>query len=337
MKRLKVGLNGFGRIGRAFTRLAFDKNQFDIVLINTRSTLPDMLAYLLKHDSVYRTYAKGVRAEGENLFIDEQKVATSQKSNPVEIDWDKYQVDVVVDATGAFTTKPDLLKHLRGSVKKVVLTAPSKDEATPHLVLGVNDDQIDWGKETVISNASCTTNCASPMLKVLEDNFGIVSGMLTTIHAMTMTQSMLDDANKKPNRSRSAVSNIVPSTSGAAKAIVKTLPSLEGKLAVGAVRVPVLTGSLCDFSINLKKEATSSQINSAFLRASSTNLQGILSYEEKILVSSDYIGSSFSCIFDANYTKVVSDRLIKVMGWYDNEWGYSSRLVDLVSKISNHF
>ena len=337
MKRLKVGINGFGRIGRAFTRIAFDRNQFDLVLINTRSTDVKMLAYLLKHDSVYRTYAKKVKAEGENLFIDEQKIATSLKANPEEIEWDKYGVDLVIDATGAFTKKPDLAKHLKGSVKKVILTAPSKDEDTPHVVLGVNDSQIDWKNETVISNASCTTNCAAPMFKVLDDEFKIKSGMLTTIHAMTMTQSMLDDANKEPDRSRSAFVNIVPSTSGAAKAVVKTLPQLKDKISVGSIRVPVATGSLSDITVNVEKATTTEQINEAFKKASETSLKGILGYSQEVLVSSDYIGSAYSCIFDTNYTKVIDGTLVKVMGWYDNEWGYSSRLADLVEKISQYY
>ena len=337
MKRLRVGLNGFGRIGRAFTRIALDSDQFDLVLINTRSTSTEMLAYLLKYDSVYRTYAKQVRTEGESLLIDEQKIVTTQYSNPEEIPWDKYEVDLVIDATGAFTKKADLVKHLKGTVKKVILTAPSKDEETPHVVLGVNDEKIDWQKETVISNASCTTNCASPMFKVLDDNFGIESAMLTTVHAMTMTQSMLDDANKEPDRSRSAILNIVPSTSGAAKAVVKTLPQLKDKISVGSIRVPVSTGSLCDLTVNVGKSTTSEEVNEAFLKASQDELIGILAYENKVLVSSDYIGSTFSCIYDANYTKVIDNTLVKVMGWYDNEWGYSCRLVDLVKKISQYY
>jgi len=246
-------------------------------------------------------------------------------------------VDLVVDATGAFTNKTDLIKHLKGSVKKVILTAPSKDDVTKHVVLGVNDKSIDWAKEDVISNASCTTNCASVMLKVLDDHFGIQSGMLTTIHAMTTTQSMLDNANKKPERCRSAVANIIPSTSGAALAVVKTLPQLKDKISVGAIRVPVATGSLLDVSVNLKKEVDIEAVNQAFITASEEELNGILGYESKVLVSSDYIGSPYSCIFDANYTTVISGGLVKVMGWYDNESGYSQRLVDLVEKIGQYY
>jgi glyceraldehyde 3-phosphate dehydrogenase len=335
MKRLKVGLNGFGRIGRAFTRIALNRNEFDIKLINTRRTEPEMLAYLLKHDSVYRTFSQEVCAEGSNLLINGSPIATSMEANPEAIDWEKHGVEVVVDATGAFTQREDLSKHLGATVKRVILTAPSKDESIPHLVLGVNDEAINWEKEMIISNASCTTNCASPMLKVLVKNFGVASGMLTTIHAMTMTQSMLDDANKKPDRSRSAIANIVPSTSGAAKAIVKTLPELEGKLAVGAVRVPVPTGSLTDLTINLETTATAEEVNMAFKQAASTNLKRILAYENEILVSSDFIGSPYSCIFDANYTKVINNTLLKVMGWYDNEWGYSTRLVDLIARLNS--
>jgi len=315
--------------------IALNRNEFDIKLINTRRTEPEMLAYLLKHDSVYRTFSQEVCAEGSNLLINGSPIATSMEANPEAIDWEKHGVEVVVDATGAFTQREDLSKHFGATVKRVILTAPSKDESIPHLVLGVNDEAINWEKEMIISNASCTTNCASPMLKVLVKNFGIASGMLTTIHAMTMTQSMLDDANKKPDRSRSAIANIVPSTSGAAKAIVKTLPELEGKLAVGAVRVPVPTGSLTDLTINLETTATAEEVNMAFKQAASTNLKGILAYENEILVSSDFIGSPYSCIFDANYTKVINNTLLKVMGWYDNEWGYSTRLVDLIARLNS--
>lgn len=335
MKRLRVGLNGFGRIGRAFTRIALVKDLFDLVLINTRKTPNQMLAYLLQYDSVYRKFEMEVKEEIDGITVNNKKIYTSLSATPEEIPWEKYGVDVVVDATGAFTKRIDLEKHLKGTVKKVILTSPSKDEETPHVVLGVNDGQIDFSKETVISNASCTTNCASPMFKVLNDNFKIISGFLTTIHAVTMTQSMLDDAGKNPERSRAAFLNIIPSTSGAARAVIKTIPELKGKIEVGAIRVPVPTVSLSDISVYVEKNTTVQEVNQAFKKASEEEMKGILKYEEKILVSSDYIGSPYSCIFDANYTKVINGNLVKVYGWYDNEWGYSSRLVDLVTKLSN--
>lgn len=337
MKRLKVGLNGFGRIGRVFTRIALQRNLFDLVLINTRKTEPAMMAYLLQYDSVYRKFALPVRLDQEQLVVGEHRINTYQNSQPEEIPWDRYEVDLVIDATGAFNKKVDLQKHLKGGVKKVILAAPSKDEDTAHVVLGVNDQQIDWAKETVISNASCTTNCAAPLFKVLDDHFKITSGMLTTVHALTMTQSMLDDGSKTPDRSRSAIANIIPSTSGAAKAVIKTLPQLKDKISVAAIRVPVATGSLSDITVNVQRSTDAKAVNQAFLKASQTNLNGIMAYEQQVLVSSDYIGSPFSCVFDANYTKVVNNNLVKVMGWYDNEWGYSCRLVDLVDKISQFY
>lgn len=334
MKRLKVGLNGFGRIGRAITRITSVKDQFDIVLINTRKTPNDMMAYLLQHDSVYRRFEKEVKQESDGISIEGKKIMTNLGDKPEEIPWEKYEVDVVVDATGAFTKKEDLQKHIKGSVKKVILTAPSKDELVPHVVLGVNDDKIDWKNESVISNASCTTNCASPMLKVLDDNFKIVSAFLTTAHAVTQTQSMLDDSGKTVERSRAAFQNIIPSTSGAAKAVVKTLPQLKGKIEVGAIRVPVPTVSLSDISAVVEKQTTVEEVNTAFKKASENEMKNILKYEQEILVSSDYIGSPYSCIYDANYTKIINGTAIKIFGWYDNEWGYSERIIDLVYKLS---
>ncbi len=334
MKRLKVGLNGFGRIGRAFTRIALERDTFDIVLINTRKTTNDLLAYLLQNDSVYHRFRMEVKAETDGIAVNGKKISAALTAMPEEIPWDKYGVDVVIDATGAFTKKADLQKHLKGSVRKVVLTAPSKDEDTIHVVLGVNDNQINWQTETVISNASCTTNCASPLFKVLNDHFKIISGFLTTTHAMTISQSMLDDAQKTFDRSRAAVLNIVPSTSGAAKAVVKTIPELKGKIEVGSIRVPVATGSLSDISVLVEKPTAVEEVNNAFKTAAENELKGIMQYQTETLVSSDYIGSPYSCIFDANYTKVINGNMVKVYGWYDNEWGYSTRLVDLVEKLS---
>lgn len=335
MKTLNIGLNGFGRIGRSFTRIALKKNLFNIVAINTRKTPNSMLAYLLQHDSVYHKFEMKVKEEIDGISVNSKKIFTTLYSNPEEIPWEKYQVNVVVDATGAFNKKVDLEKHIKGTVKKVILTAPSKDDETPHVVLGVNDEKIDWKKETVISNASCTTNCAAPMFKVLNDNFKIISGFLTTVHAVTLTQSMLDDAGKNPERSRAAFFNIIPSTSGAAKAVVKTTPELKGKIEVGAIRVPVPTGSLSDVSALVEKKTSVEEVNNAFRKAAEGKMKGILQYQTEVLVSSDYIGSPYSCIFDTNYTKVINGNNIKVFGWYDNEWGYSSRLVDLVYKLSN--
>jgi len=335
MKRLKIGLNGFGRIGRAFTRIAVKRNHFDVVAINTKKTRPDMLAYLLRHDSIYRRFDRPVEAREKSIIVDGKEIIAFNYSTPEDIAWDDYGIDAVIDATGAFTTKEDLEKHLKKNVKKVILTAPAKDEKTPHVVLGVNENQINWSKETVISMASCTTNCASPLFKVLDDNFKIISGFLTTVHALTMTQSMLDDSQKSFDRSRAAILNITPSTSGAAKAVVKTLPQLKGKIEVGAIRVPVATGSLSDVAVLVEKQTNVEEVNTVFKQASQSEMKQILEYETEVLVSADFIGSPYSCIFDSNYTKVINGNHIKVVGWYDNEWGYSTRLVDLVEKLAD--
>lgn len=336
MKRIKVGLNGFGRIGRAVTRIATDRDSFEIVAINTRKTTPDMLAYLLQYDSVYRRFGHTVLPVEGGISIDGKVIPTTNVADISEIPWDKYGVDVVVDATGAFTKKEDLVKHLRGTVKKVILTAPAKDKETTHVVLGVNDKDIDWKNEQVISNASCTTNCAAPMFKVINDEFGVEMGYLTTVHSYTATQSLLDESNKKPDRSRAAALNIGPSTTGAAKAVGKVIPSLNGKLDGMAVRVPTPTVSFTDISAVMKKEVTAEEVNAAFKKASQGSMKGILGFETAPLVSSDYIGDTRSSIFDAPYTKVIGGKLLKIFGWYDNEWGYSTRIVDLVEKVSDY-
>jgi len=333
MKRLKVGLNGFGRIGRSFTRIALKRDSFDIVVINTRRTSNKIITYLLQYDSIYRTFDMQVKEEKDGISVNGKKINTTLSDDPSQIPWDKYGVDIVVDATGAFTKKEDLKKHLRGSVKKVVLTAPSKDDETPHIVLGVNDKEFDFKSCDVLSNCSCTTNCASPMFKVLDDGFKIVSGFLSTDHAYTQTQPLLDDTGKSPDRSRAAGLNIVPTTTGAAKAVVKTIPHLSGKIDGMAIRVPVPTVSFSDVSAVVEKSTTVEEVNQAYKNASETTMKGILAYETEVLVSSDYIGSPYSCIFDANYTKVINGNFVKVFGWYDNEWGYSTRLVDLVEKM----
>jgi glyceraldehyde 3-phosphate dehydrogenase len=334
MKRLKIGLNGFGRIGRAFTRIALKKNNFDIVAVNTRKTPATMLAYLLQYDSIYRKFDKEVRTEDDGIVVDGKKIFSSQTPEIENIDWSKYEVDVVVDASGAFTKKSDLEKHLKGSVKKVILTAPAKDEETPTVVLGVNDDTFNFGQEAIISMASCTTNCAAPMFKILENNLKIVSGFLTTAHAYTGTQNLVDDSGKKPDRARAAAINIVPSTTGAAKAVARVIPSLKEKVDGMSLRVPVPTVSFTDISAVVEKPTTAEELNNLFEKYAQGEMKNILAYEKNILVSSDFIGSPYSCIFDANYTKVIGN-LVKIFGWYDNEWGYSSRLVDLVEKISN--
>ena len=331
MAKIKVGLNGFGRIGRAVTRIAEGNDSFEIVHINTRKTPNKTLAYLLKYDSVYRTYDKNVKATEDGIEIDGRTITTSLSADPAEIPWGDAEVQVVIDATGAFVTKPELSKHLRDTVKKVILSAPAKDDETFHIVLGVNE--LDES-QNVISNASCTTNCAAPLFSVLHNNFKIIRGYLTTAHAYTATQSLLDDAAKSPDRGRAAALNIIPSTTGAAKAVGQIIPELKGKMNGIALRVPVPTGSFVDITAVVAKETTPEEINSIFKKESEGALKGILGYAEDVIVSSDIIGSTYSSIFDPNYTDVIDGTFVKVYGWYDNEWGYSSRIVDLVKKLS---
>ena len=331
MVKIKVGLNGFGRIGRAVTRIAEGNDSFEIVHINTRKTPNKTLAYLLKYDSVYRTYDKNVKATEDGIEIDGRTITTSTRAEPSEIPWGDAEVQVVIDATGAFVTKPELSKHLRNTVKKVILSAPAKDDETFHIVLGVNE--LDES-QNVISNASCTTNCAAPLFSVLHNNFKIIRGYLTTAHAYTATQSLFDDAAKSPDRGRAAALNIIPSTTGAAKAVGQIIPELKGKMNGIALRVPVPTGSFVDITAVVAKETTPEEINSIFKKESEGALKGILGYAEDVIVSSDIIGSTYSSIFDPNYTDVIDGTFVKVYGWYDNEWGYSSRIVDLVKKLS---
>lgn len=334
MNKIAVGINGFGRIGRAFTRIAEGRDDIEVVAINTRKSKNDMMAYLLQHDSVYRKFGKKVEAKDTGIAIDGRLIPTLLNDAPENIPWSDYGVQVVVDATGAFTKKEDLEKHVSGTVKKVVLSAPSKDDVTPHVVLGVNDDTFDWSA-SVISNASCTTNCAAPLMKVLNDSFEVVNGMLSTVHAVTLTQAMLDDIGKSPDRSRSAFQNIIPSTSGAAKAVAKVIPQLTDKLEVGSIRVPVPTGSMVEAVVTVKKTTTVDEVNAVFQKASSS-IPRVLGYESEVLVSSDYIGDTRSSIFDANYTKVLGGQMVKIVSWYDNEWGYSNRLVDVAVLAGTH-
>ncbi|GIW63446.1 MAG: glyceraldehyde-3-phosphate dehydrogenase [Patescibacteria group bacterium] len=334
MKKINVGLNGFGRIGRAFARIAFSGNyNFQITAVNTRKSQAKELAYLLKYDSVYRTYDKEVTVEDNKIIVDGNAITAYNYSNPNEIPWQEHNVQIVVDATGAFTTSEALKGHLHGTVQKVVLSAPAKDNETPHIVLGVNDKELENNYQ-IISNASCTTNSASPLFLGLDLNFKVKKGFLVTAHAYTSTQPLLDDAGKDATRSRAAGLNIVPTTTGAAEAVVKTLPHLKGKIDGMAVRVPVPTVSFTIITAEVEKPTTVEEVNQTFKTLSETTLAGILKYEDKPLVSSDYIGSSYSSIFDANYTKVVDQTQITICGWYDNEWGYSNRLVELVDRLA---
>lgn len=331
MAKVKIGINGFGRIGRAVARIALLHPDIELTVINTRKGKNDLMAYLLQYDTVYRKYPQVVESDDRGLIVGDRHIYTTLADAPEDIAWSTYGVDVVIDATGAFTKSEDLAKHVRGTVRHVILTAPAKDD-TPTVVLGVNETDT-LLQSPIISNASCTTNCAAPLFKVLQDAFGIEVGQMTTVHAYTMTQSMMDDANKEMERSRSAVANIVPSSSGAAKAVVKVIPELKGKIEVFAVRVPVPVGSASDLAVVLEKKITIEEVNEAYRHASESAMNGVMEYATDLLVSSDIIGNPHSCIFDPRYTRVTGERMVKVFGWYDNEWGYSNRVIDLVLRL----
>ncbi len=335
MKRIKIGLNGFGRIGRAVTRIAADKEFFSLEAINTSSTTPESLAYTLKYDSVYRTFNKNVEAHNDGISIDGKFIKAYNTRDPREIPWQNHEIDVVIDCTGVFEDREGLSKHLHDSVRKVILTAPTKDDSIPHVVLGANDHRFDFSQADIISNASCTTNCASIMARVLNEEFGIESGHLSTTHAYTSTQALVDNKADSPTRGRAAALSIIPTTTGASTALCSVTDIPKSHFAGMSLRVPTPVGSITDMVCLLNRETSAEEINAVFQRRSNEDLRGILGYETQQLVSSDYIGSPFSCVFDANYTSVLNGRHVKIFGWYDNEWGYSNRVVDLAEKLSD--
>jgi len=316
---IKIGINGFGRIGRLVFRRAMELGGFDFVGINDLTNAAT-LAHLLKYDSVHRRFNGEVKVEGNDLIVNGDK-----------LNW--KDVDVVIESTGVFRDKESCLNHIKAGAKKVLLTVPAKGEIDAMVVLGVND-HILTGKEQVVSNASCTTNCLAPMVKVLNDTFGIEHGFMTTVHAYTNDQRLLDLPHSDLRRARAAAVSIIPTSTGAAKAIDKIIPELKGKLNGNSLRVPVPDGSITDFVAVLKKDVTVEQVNDAFKKAADTvSLKGILEYTEDHLVSADIIGSTASVIFDSKST-MTNGNLVKVVGWYDNEYGYSCRVVDLVKKIA---
>ncbi len=331
MSKIKVGINGFGRIGRMVTRAILAKyaNEIEIVGVNDLTDTAT-LAHLFKYDSSQGTFAGNVQADGDKLTIDGMSFTVTAERDPANLNWASLGVDVVVESTGFFTDRESAGKHLQAGAKKVVISAPAKGDIQT-IVLGVNDDKIDPSIE-IYSNASCTTNCLAPMAKVIDDNFGLVKGFMTTIHAYTGDQRILDAPHKDLRRARAAAINIVPTSTGAAKAVGLVLPHLNGKLDGGAVRVPTPTGSLTDFVCEVSKETTAEEVNAAFKAASEGALKGILEFSTQPLVSTDIIGNPHSNIFDSDLTKV-DGKLVKVIGWYDNEAGYSMRTADLITRI----
>lgn len=331
---MKVGISGFGRIGRNVIRIIFEEavEEFDLVAINASGDLND-LAHLFKYDSMYGKFNGTIEVEENGFLINGKKVAVVQHRDPAEIPWKDLGVDLVIDSTGAFKDKKDLKKHIEAGAKKVMITAPAKNEDVT-IVLGVNEDQYDPENHHVISNASCTTNCLAPLSKVILDRFGIKKGLMTTIHAYTNDQQILDKRHKDLRRARAAAENIIPTTTGAAKAVALVLPELDGKLNGFSARVPVPTGSLVDVTFEVDKPTTVDEVNKALKEASEGELKGILGYSEEPLVSKDYVGDPRSSIIDGLSTMVI-DNMVKVVSWYDNEWGYSSRVVDLAKLIAS--
>jgi len=330
---IRVGLNGFGRIGRTIMRAAKKTDaDFDFVLINDL-TDPQTLATLLKYDSVHGRFDGDVSVSGDKIVIDGQEITVSAEKDPAKLPWGDLNVDVVIEATGVFRTREPLEKHIQAGAPKVVLTVPAKDKIDATVVLGVNDDIL-TGSEKIISNASCTTNCAAPLAKVLNDSFGLSHGYMSTIHGYTMDQNLLDFPHKDMRRARAAALSIIPTTTGAAKAIGKVIPELDGKIDGMAFRVPVPDGSIVDLVAELKNPATEESINAAFKEAAEGPLKGYLGYNDDPLVSADVIGQTYSSIYDAPLTTLVSEKTVKVSGWYDNEFGYSTRVVDLVQKVA---
>jgi len=332
---MKIAINGFGRIGRNVFKIAFERPGIDIVAIND-ITEPETLAHLLKYDSTYGVYNRKVDVADGSFRIDDREVKILAVRNPAELPWSEMGIDVVIESTGIFRTaegpKGGYKDHIKAGAKKVILTVPAKDEIDQTIVLGVNDDQLDPANEA-FSNASCTTNCLAPVAKVLNDAFGIEYGLMTTIHAYTNDQVILDLPHTDLRRARSAALNIIPTTTGAAAAVGKVIPQLKGKLNGMSMRVPTPTGSVVDLVVQLSRPVTRDELNASIRDAAEGPLKGVLEYTEDPIVSMDVRGNSHSSVFDAGSTMVLENGLVKVIAWYDNEFGYSSRVVDLAQKL----
>lgn len=328
---INIGINGFGRIGRLVFRRMMQTGGFNILGIND-ITDAKTLAYLLKYDSVHGIYPGTVTAEADGIVVDGKKYPVMAEKDPTKLPWKQLGVDIVIEGTGVFTSREKLQMHVTAGAKKVLLTAPAKDEIDATIVVGVNDHLL-TGKEVLISNASCTTNCLAPMVKVLHETFGLDHGYMTTIHSYTNDQRVLDLPHKDLRRARAAALSIIPTTTGAARTVGKVIPELKGKLDGFSLRVPTPDASITDFVAVLKKPATKDEINAAMKKASETTMKGILQYTEDELVSSDIIGNEYSCIFDSKLT-MAQGSTVKVFGWYDNEWGFSCRVIDLLKKIA---
>ncbi|MGZ3758004.1 MAG: type I glyceraldehyde-3-phosphate dehydrogenase [Mucilaginibacter sp.] len=328
---MRVAINGFGRIGRIFLRNILEKHGIQVIAINDLADT-HTLAHLFKYDSVHRGFKGTITADDNHLYVNHQQIKVFAERDPANLPWKELKIDLVIESTGKFTSKQGAAQHLTAGAKQVIISAPSTDRQVPTVVLGVNDGQVDL-REPILSNASCTTNNVAAMVKILDENWGIVNGYITTVHSMTGDQNLHDAPHKDLRRARAASASIIPTSTGAAKAITSIFPHLEGHLGGAGIRVPVLNGSLTDFTCILKKQPTVAEINNAFKSAAEGPMQRVLEYTEDPIVSSDILGNTHSCVFDAQLTSIVGG-LVKVVGWYDNEMGYSSRLADLVEKIT---
>jgi glyceraldehyde 3-phosphate dehydrogenase len=328
---LKVAINGFGRIGRLVCRAGINDPSIEFVAINDL-TDAGTLAHLFKHDSVHGRFEGSVEADAGSITINGRKIKVLAERDPAKLPWKEMNIDVVVESTGFFTDRDGAGKHLAAGAKKVLISAPAKNPDIT-LVKGVNEDKYDRGKHNIVSNASCTTNCLAPVVKVLHDNFGIEHGLMCTVHAYTADQRLVDAPHKDLRRARSAALSIVPTTTGAAKTVTEVIPDLKGKLDGTAMRVPVPDGSITYFAAQLKKAATAEDVNRVFKSVAGNEMKGVLEYSEEELVSSDIIGNTHSSIFDSKMTKVIDGNFVQVVAWYDNEWGYSCRTVDIVKML----
>lgn len=330
-KPIRVAINGFGRIGRTTLRVIAQRTDMEIVVINDL-TDARTLAHLLKYDSVHRRFNGTVQAEGAAIVVNGKRIPVTAIKDPAQLEWRKYEVDVVIESTGKFLDRESAQLHLIAGAKRVILSAPPKGNDIATVVLGVNDHILE-ANDPIISNASCTTNCAAPMIKILDDNWQIDDGYITTVHSYTGDQRLHDAPHKDLRRARAAAVSMVPTSTGAAKAITKIFPHLDGRLGGAGIRVPVPDGSITDITVQLKKLPTAEEINAAFKAAAASGpLVGILEYTEDPIVSIDVVGNPHSCVYDAEFTSVVGN-MVKVMGWYDNEMGYSARLADLVARM----
>ena len=329
---IRIGINGFGRIGRSVFRILSERNDMEVVAINDLFE-NEQLAYLLKYDTVMGVFKKEVSSNDEALYVDDHKVIMTAHRDPAQIPWGELGIQFVIESTGVFRNRQPLEKHLQAGAHKVILTVPAKDEIDATIVMGVNDDELK-AQHNIVSNASCTTNCLAPIAKIIDQSFGIEEGFITTVHAYTNDQRLADVPHKDFRRSRAAGENIIPTTTGAARAVGQVLPQVKGKLDGMAMRVPVPDGSIVDLVCRLREKASRSNVNDAVREAAAGPMRKIVEYSEDPLVSSDIIGNPHSSIFDALSTKSESDGYIRILSWYDNEWGYSNRVVDLIERLA---